>query len=99
MSRPVPDYLAKLNPHHRDQFIEFDEGPHIYTVHGQQGYTSVTTWNHHHFPGFDADAIIDTDNHFFSSVLVFGWLSQGGAAGDVSKKSGDLWRIALRVAA
>lgn len=59
MSRPVPDYLAKLNPHPRDQFIEFDEGPHIYTVHGQQGYTSVTTWNHHHFPGFDADAIID----------------------------------------
>ena len=59
MSRPVPDYLAKLNAHPRDQFITFDEGPHIYTVHGEQGYTSVTTWNHHHFPVFNADAIID----------------------------------------
>lgn len=57
--RPVPDYLAKLNAHPRDQHITFDEGPHIYTVHGEQGYTSVTTWNHHHFPVFDADAIID----------------------------------------
>ena len=53
-----PTYLAKLNPHPRDAFIEFDEGPHIYTVHGEQGYTSVTTWNHHHFPKFDSDAII-----------------------------------------
>ena len=54
-----PDALAKQNAHPRDEFIEFDEGPHIYTVHGQQGYTSVTTWVHHHFPTFDADAILD----------------------------------------
>lgn len=54
-----PDALAKQNAHPRDAFIEFDEGPHIYTVHGQQGYTSVTTWVHHHFPTFDADAILD----------------------------------------
>ena len=27
---------------------------------GERGtYTSVTTWNHKHFPHFDADAIID----------------------------------------
>jgi ATP-dependent exoDNAse (exonuclease V) beta subunit len=50
--------LANLNTHPRDQFITFDEGPHIYTVHGKQGYTSVTTWNHQHFEDFDADAII-----------------------------------------
>ena len=57
---PVPpDYLAKLNAHERDQYIEFDEGPHIYTVHGQQGYTSVTTFNHSHFPHFDADSVIN----------------------------------------
>ena len=55
----VPTYLALKNAHPRDVFIEFDEGPQIYTVHGQQGYTSVTTWNHHHFSKFDADAIID----------------------------------------
>jgi len=54
----VPDYLALKNAHPRDKFITFDEGPHIYTVHGQLGYTSVTTWNHTHFPKFDADAII-----------------------------------------
>ena len=54
----VPDYLALQNAHPRDKFITFDEGPHIYTVHGELGYTSVTTWNHTHFPAFDADAII-----------------------------------------
>ena len=53
------DYLAKKNEHERDKYIEFDEGPHIYTVHGELGYTSVTTWNHHHFPVFDSDKIID----------------------------------------
>jgi len=54
-----PDYLAKLNAHPRDPFITFDEGPHIYTIHGEQGYTSVTTWNHHHFSKFDSDQILD----------------------------------------
>jgi hypothetical protein len=58
MAKIPPTYLAKKNAHPRDEFIEFDEGPHIYTVHGQQGYTSVTTWNHHHFSLFDADAVI-----------------------------------------
>jgi ATP-dependent exoDNAse (exonuclease V) beta subunit len=56
--RIPPDYLKKLNFHPRDEFIEFDEGPHIYTVHGKQGYTSVTTWNHSHFSHFDADKIL-----------------------------------------
>ena len=35
-----PDYLAKQNPHPRDKFISFDEGPHIYTVHGDSSFTS-----------------------------------------------------------
>lgn len=52
------DYLAKLNVHPRDQFIQFEESTHVYTVHGDKTYTSVTTWNHHHFPKFDADKII-----------------------------------------
>ena len=59
MSKIVPTYLALKNAHPRDEFITFDEGPHVYTVHGEQGYTSVTTWNHTHFGHFDADAIID----------------------------------------
>lgn len=53
------NYLAIKNAHPRDAFITFDEGPHIYTVHGEQGYTSVTTWNHSHFPHFDAERTVD----------------------------------------
>ena len=55
----VPDYLAKVNAHPRDEFITFDEGPHIYTVHGEQGYTSVTTFVHHQFSSFDSASILD----------------------------------------
>jgi ATP-dependent exoDNAse (exonuclease V) beta subunit len=55
-----PTYLANLNAHERDQFITFDEGPHIYTVHGQQGYTSVTTFIHKLFPHFDSEMIVDS---------------------------------------
>lgn len=55
-----PTYLSTKNPHPRDEFISFEEGPHIYTVCGDRGgYTSVTTWNHSHFPHFDADQAID----------------------------------------
>ena len=54
-----PTLLAIQNAHPRDEFITFDEGPHVYTVHGEQGYTSVTTWNHHHFSKFEGDKIIE----------------------------------------
>ena len=54
----VPDYLTKKNAHPRDEHITFDEGPHIYTVHGKQGYTSVTTFVHHHFPEFDSEGCV-----------------------------------------
>ena len=55
--------LSKKNPHKRDSQITFDEGPHIYTIHldnglKDSGYMSVTTWNHSHFGHFDADAVI-----------------------------------------
>jgi hypothetical protein len=53
---PVPDYLAKLNAHERDPFIEFDPVPHLYTVRGEGGYTSVTTFVHSHFDHFDPEA-------------------------------------------
>lgn len=52
------DYLAKKNAHSRDAFIQFEEATHVYTVHGDRTFMSVTTWNHHHFPKFDADKII-----------------------------------------
>jgi len=54
-----PTYLSTKNAHPRDQYITFEEKTHVYTVKGEQGYTSVTTFNHHHFAQFDADAIID----------------------------------------
>lgn len=58
-SKTVPDFLAKKNVHERDAFISFDEGPHIYTVYNDAGFTSVTTWIHSHFEKFDADKILD----------------------------------------
>ena len=53
-----PTYLAKKNAHALDSCISFDEGPHIYTINGDSDYLSVTTWNHAHFPKFNADKII-----------------------------------------
>lgn len=53
------DYLEKLNPHERDSHISFDEGPHIYTIDGDSGFTSVTKFCHHNFEEFNADLIID----------------------------------------
>jgi hypothetical protein len=59
-TKSPPTFLALKNAHPRDQFISFEEGPHIYTVCGERGtYTSVTTWNHGHFSKFDADKVID----------------------------------------
>ena len=57
--KPILDYLSKKNSHERDYRIKFYEEGHRYTVDGKEGFTSVTTWNHHHFPQFNADSIID----------------------------------------
>ena len=61
----VPTYLAKKNPHHRDESIDFEEESHTYTItYPLEGgkpttdYTSVTTWIHTLFKQFDADVII-----------------------------------------
>lgn len=52
--------LAIRNAHERDQYLRFDEPTHKYTIITDllSKYTSVTTWNHEHFPHFDADKII-----------------------------------------
>jgi len=52
--------LSNSNPHPRDKNLVFDEPAHKYTIttDPDSKYTSVTTWNHSHFPKFDADAII-----------------------------------------
>lgn len=54
----MASYLYKLNSHVNDQYIEFDEPTHVYTVKGNNKYTSVTTWNHSHFEHFDAGDVI-----------------------------------------
>jgi hypothetical protein len=52
--------LAKNNSHPRDNLIKFYAKGHKYEILSDPGtkYTSVTTWNHQHFPKFDADAVI-----------------------------------------
>ena len=54
------DTLKLRNSHPRDSNIRFFEKGHKYeiTTDPKSKYTSVTTWNHSHFPKFDADAII-----------------------------------------
>ncbi len=53
-----PNFLAQKNSHERDTHISFDEGPHIYTIDGDSDYTSVTSWNHSHFPEFNSELVI-----------------------------------------
>ena len=52
--------LSTTNSHARDQNIQFQEIGHKYTIitDPYSKYTSVTTWNHSHFPKFEADIII-----------------------------------------
>ena len=52
--------LATRNCHERDQFIQFFEEDHKYMITNDLNnkYTSVTTWNHSHFPVFNANLII-----------------------------------------
>ena len=61
MSKPILySVLQERNSHERDQNIVFIEHGHKYIIQTDLNskYTSVTTWNHSHFPHFDADAII-----------------------------------------
>lgn len=53
------DYLYWKNYHDRDRNVEFEEGPHIYTIsgHPRGESTSVTTWIHKHFSDFNAEEV------------------------------------------
>ena len=51
--------LQTKYPHERDNNIKFEEKGHIYTINGNRGYTSVTTWIKKFFKKFDADKIIN----------------------------------------
>ena len=60
-NKPVlTNVLANRNHHPRDDNIQFFEEGHKYVIKSDPDskYTSVTTWNHSHFPHFDADGVI-----------------------------------------
>ena len=52
--------LSKIHSHERDLNIDFEEKGHKYIIKNdlKSVYTSVTTWNHLHFPKFNADSVI-----------------------------------------
>ena len=60
MSLKINPVLERRNIHERDSEIKFYARGHKYEIitDPKSKYTSVTTWNHKHFPKFDADAII-----------------------------------------
>jgi hypothetical protein len=60
MSINIEPVLQTRNSHKRDALIKFYARGHKYEILSdpKTKYTSVTTWNHSHFPKFDADAII-----------------------------------------
>jgi len=60
MTTVLHSILSVINAHPRDANIKFYEKDHKYVILTEPGikYTSVTTWNHEHFPKFVADDII-----------------------------------------
>jgi len=62
MKPTLQPILFNKNNHERDQYIQFFEEGHKYIISFEPTikYTSVTTWNHKHFPKFDADLIIES---------------------------------------
>ena len=60
MKPVLTNVLALRNNHLRDENIQFFEDGHKYVIKTDKNskYTSVTTWNHSHFPHFNADEII-----------------------------------------
>ena len=60
MKPVLHNVLSFKNLHPRDKNIQFFEEGHKYIILTEPDikYTSVTTWNHSHFPHFDADEII-----------------------------------------
>jgi ATP-dependent exoDNAse (exonuclease V) beta subunit len=60
MTDNVDPVLIMRNRHIRDANIKFYAKGHKYYISTDKDskYTSVTTWNHEHFPKFDADKVI-----------------------------------------
>lgn len=56
----MQNVLSQRHFHERDKNIEFKEEGHKYKIliDKESDYTSVTTWNHTHFPKFDAELVV-----------------------------------------
>ena len=59
MSRIQPILQSNFS-HPRDKFIKFYNRGHKYEITNdlKSKYTSVTTWNHKHFPKFDCNFML-----------------------------------------
>lgn len=79
--------LSNINKHPRDLNIQFFEEGHKYVITSdpESKYTSVTTWNHGHFPKFDADKVIE------KMMKGKNWNSQNKYWGMTSEQIKELW--------
>ena len=83
--------LASINPHKRDAYIKFYDVGHRYEItidptdDGTKKYTSVTTWNHSHFPKFDSDKVI---SQIFNGKK---WNNTNKYWGMTAKQIKDMW--------
>ena len=80
--------LKYRNTHERDSQIKFYARGHKYEIKSDPNskYTSVTTWNHKHFPKFDADAVIQ---NIFNSK---GWGPDHKYWGQTSEQIKASWK-------
>ena len=81
--------LKSRNKNERDDLIKFYAKGHKYEIitDPKTKYTSVTTWNHSHFPKFDQDAIIEK---IFKSK---GWGPENKYWGQTAEQIKALWKV------
>ena len=87
MTEIVRPILCKKNADERDKNLVFDEPTHKYTILTdlESSYTSVTTWNHQHFPHFDADKVIK------KMMLGANWNPKNKYWGKTAEEIKSLW--------
>ena len=81
--------LQSRHKNERDDLIKFYAKGHKYEIitDPKTKYTSVTTWNHSHFPKFDQDAIIEK---IFKSK---GWGPENKYWGQTAEQIKALWKV------
>ena len=92
--------LESRNADKRDSLLKFYERGHKYEIKTDKKskYTSVTTWNHGHFPRFNADEVIENifkskswgpDNKYWgksADQIKASWRATGDAASGAGTK-------------